>query len=137
MIRWTEEEYELYMKKNKKEKKESTKSRYNKYKNKKIEIDGHIFDSKKEADYYIKLCGLKQAGEIKDFELQPKFELQPSFINNKGEKIKAITYIADFKIYHNDGSIEIVDVKGFKTKEFKIKKKIFEYRYKDYVLTLV
>jgi hypothetical protein len=38
-------------------------------------------------------------------------------------------YIADFKVYLNDGSIQIIDVKGFETPDFKIKRKLFEAKY--------
>ena len=48
-----------------------------------------------------------------------------------------IKYISDFKIYLNDGSVEIVDVKGIKTADFKIKEKMFKYRYINLRLSCV
>ena len=93
-----------------------------KYKNKKIVIDDIKFDSKAESDYYLKLKNDKQNGLIKNFELQPKFKK-----NNKS--YRAINYIADFKIINNDNSVEIIDIKGMKTTEFKLKEKMFEYNY--------
>lgn len=42
---------------------------YNKYSNRKTKIDGIVFASKKEADYYCELKMLKIAGEVKDFLL--------------------------------------------------------------------
>lgn len=111
--------------------------KYNKYKNKKVVLNGIKFDSEKEAVYYLGLCNKKEKGEIEDFELQPKFELQPGFVNNKGKKIREITYVADFLIKHKDKTEEVIDVKGFKTPEFKLKKKMFEYRYPNHKLTLV
>ncbi|HBF3147915.1 TPA: DUF1064 domain-containing protein, partial [Clostridioides difficile] len=48
-----------------------------KYNNKKIVIDGIKFDSKDESEYYLYLKEKKENGEIKDFGLQQKFELQP------------------------------------------------------------
>ncbi|MCC0650730.1 DUF1064 domain-containing protein, partial [Clostridioides sp. ZZV15-6598] len=50
-----------------------------KYNNKKTMIDGIKFDSKDEAEYYLYLKDKKAKGEIKDFGLQQKFELQPKF----------------------------------------------------------
>ncbi|MCC0650786.1 DUF1064 domain-containing protein, partial [Clostridioides sp. ZZV15-6598] len=50
-----------------------------KYNNKKTTIDGIKFDSKDEAEYYLYLKDKKAKGEIKDFGLQQKFELQPKF----------------------------------------------------------
>lgn len=100
-----------------------------KYLNKKMTVDNIKFDSKKEAQYYIFLKSLYKAGKIKKLILQPEFELQPKYRKN-GRTIRAIKYIADFHVVYEDGSEEIIDVKGgFMTKEYKIKKKMFEYKY--------
>lgn len=108
----------------------------NKYSAKKITIDGHTFDSKREAEYYQELKMRKRAGEIKDFELQPEFTLQEAFKKN-GRRYRAIKYRADFKVIFPDGRIEIVDVKGYSTKVFAIKRKLFEYRYPELTLKIV
>ncbi|WP_132995794.1 DUF1064 domain-containing protein [Sporanaerobacter acetigenes] len=134
-MRWTEEQYQEYLSKKKgmlTEKPRKT----NKYNNQKTIVDEIEFDSKKEAEYYCMLKILKQAGEIRDFGLQPRYELQPSFEKN-GEKYRAITYIADFVIVNNDGTTEVIDVKGVETQVFKIKKKMFEYQYPDLSLKVV
>ena len=102
----------------------------------KIELDGYKFDSKKEAKFYQELKLRMLAGDIARFKLKPKFVLQPAFVKN-GKKIRAITYIADFLIINNDMSEEIIDIKGFVTDIFKIKKKIFEYVFKDKTLKIV
>ena len=47
----------------------------NKYRNQKVTIDGITFDSLKEAGRYRVLKLLVKAKEIKDLELQKKFEL--------------------------------------------------------------
>ncbi|MBO0959547.1 DUF1064 domain-containing protein [Neobacillus sp. MM2021_6] len=101
-----------------------------KYGNKKTVVDGITFDSKAESIYYSQLKWLKQAKQIKDFKLQPKFVLQEGFKKN-GKTFRSITYKADFKVYRLDGSIEIVDIKGAITKEFAIKRKLFERKYLD------
>ncbi len=108
----------------------------NKYKNKKTIVDNIKFDSKAEANRYIELKLLEKSGKISDLELQPKFELQEKYINNKGEKIRAITYKADF-CYLERNKIVVEDVKGVITKEFAIKKKLFEYKYKDVEFRLI
>ena len=106
-------------------------SRYRKYKNQKTEIDGIKFDSLKESRRYIELRTLQRTGVISDLALQVKYELQPSFkINNK--TIRAITYIADFTYYEN-GKLVVEDVKASKkytTEVYKLKKKMFMYKYK-------
>ena len=107
-----------------------TNLRKNKYKNKEIIIDGIKFQSIKEGKRYNELKILKKAGLIKDLELQPVFELQPKYTNYKGEKIKAITYKADFMYYDTHlEKIIVEDVKGHKTDVYKLKKKLFEYKY--------
>lgn len=100
----------------------------NKYKNKKIIIDGHKFDSHKEGNHYIALKQLEKLGVIHNLELQKRYELQPSFKLN-GKTIRSITYIADFVYIQDDVEI-IEDVKGMRTKEYLLKKKLFEYKYK-------
>ena len=98
-----------------------------------IEYDGYKFDSIREKNHYILLKQLQEYGLIKNLQLQVKFELQPTFKSN-GETIKSINYIADFVYF--DTSVNktiVVDVKGFKTKEYMLKKKMFMYKYQEYV----
>ena len=106
-----------------------------KYHSKKTTIYGITFDSKKEANRYSELRLLEMAGKIKDLRLQHQFILQPSFRKNS-KTIRAITYVADF-VYYDFERMKIVveDVKGFKTKEYMLKRKMFEYKFPD--LTIV
>jgi hypothetical protein len=60
--------------------------------------------------------------------MQPRYLLQEAF-EKDGKKYRRIDYVADFEIHHLDGSIEVIDCKGFETTDFKIKKKLFEYKY--------
>lgn len=101
---------------------------YNKFKNKKVLLDGYTFDSKKEARRYVKLKELQGRGEISDLELQTRFTLQDKYVKN-GKKIKAIEYVADFVYKDSEGNQIVEDCKGFRTPIYKLKKKIFEYRY--------
>ena len=112
------------------------KNKKHKYSAKPQTIDGHRFDSKREADYYQELLIRKRAGDIKDFELQPEFILQDP-LKREGKTIRAIKYRADFLIFHTDGRTEIIDVKGFETAEFKLKKKLFMARYPEMEITIV
>lgn len=134
-LRWTEEQYEDFLE-GKRDHITSKSPKKNKYNNKKTIVDGIEFDSKKEAEYYQKLKFLKRAGEIKDFGLQPRYELQPKFSKN-GKTYRAITYIADFVIDNTDGTTDVVDVKGIETQVFKIKKKLFEHKYPDLSLKVI
>ena len=102
-----------------------------KYHSKKVVVDGITFDSKKEAKRYQELKLMERAGIIKELELQKEFELQPGFKKN-GKTYRKITYKADFCYFHNEEYKYICeDVKGFKTEVYKLKKKLFEYKYKD------
>ena len=103
---------------------------YNKYNNKKTIVDGIKFDSEMESHYYIYLKQLKEIGEVVDFVLQPTYLLQEGFDLN-GKRIRPITYKADFKVIYKDGHEEVIDVKGKLTEEFKIKRKMLLYRYRD------
>lgn len=98
----------------------------NKYHNKKTEVNGVLFDSKKEANRYQELLFLYSQGKISHLELQPRF---PFIINEK----KICTYVADFIYLDKDKNCYIVeDVKGFKTDVYKIKSKLFKAIYSDY-----
>lgn len=50
-----------------------------KYNAKKTVVDGIWFDSLVESLYYLYVKDLKEKGELKDFKLQPAYELQPKY----------------------------------------------------------
>ena len=103
-----------------------------KYNARKTTIDGITFDSQREANYYAELKLLLKAGAITRIELQPEFVLQSGF-KYQGKKYQPIIYRADFKITYPDGHEEIIDVKGHKTKEYQIKKKLLLNRYPEII----
>ena len=105
--------------------KRRTKSKYG---NKKVKIDGLTFDSKAEALYYSELKIRQKTGEILFFRVQPRYRLLDGF-EKDGKRHRPIDYIADFEIHHKDGSIEVVDIKGYKTDVFRIKEKMFNKKY--------
>ena len=101
-----------------------------KYGAKKTTIDGITFHSKAEAEYYLGLKMLKRAGQISDFTLQPRYEVIESYKHPEtGKKVQPTYYVADFLVTYPDGRTEVVDVKGMRTPEYKIKKKLFESKY--------
>lgn len=100
----------------------------NKYKNKKVEVDGITFDSKMESDYYLYLKQLEKQGIVSEFLMQKEYILLEGYVKSD-KKIRPIKYKADFEVHYADGHIEVVDVKGFLTADFKLKKKLFEYRF--------
>lgn len=100
-----------------------------KYHNNKPTYKGESFDSNKELEYYLLLKDREKKGEIKNLARQTVYEIQPSFKDKDGKTVRAITYKADFSYYDlTDEQYHIIDVKGFKTEVYKLKKKLLSYR---------
>lgn len=99
-----------------------------KYNAVKTEVDGIVFDSKKEAERYKELSFLQKTGEIKRLILQPKFVLQEGF-SVDGKRYREISYVADFMYVDKDGTRVVEDTKGFRTDVYAIKKKLFLKKY--------
>lgn len=98
----------------------------------KVTINDILFDSIMESKFYVYLLELKAAKEIKKFERQVTFELQPKFKDKyTGKTVLPIRYISDFVVTNKDDTVYVVDVKGVETPEFRIKKKLFQYKYPD------
>jgi hypothetical protein len=96
----------------------------NKYRNTKTIRDGISFDSKAEADRYSELSLLLRGGAITGLKMQVKYVLLP-----KQDKERAVEYIADF-VYEENGKTVVEDVKGFKTKDYILKRKMMMYFHK-------
>lgn len=102
-----------------------------KYGNRKILIDGILFDSQLEASRYCELKLLQRYGKITDLELQVPFELIPKF-EKMGKIYRPAVYKADFVYYDKEfEKIAVEDTKGFKTELYKLKRKLFEYKYEE------
>ena len=99
----------------------------NKYKNTKIVVDNIKFESVLEANRYKELKLLQRAKQISNLRLQVPFLLQEGFKKN-GKTHRKIEYIADF-VYEENGQTIVEDTKGMQTETFKIKQKLFEYKY--------
>lgn len=97
---------------------------FSKYKAVKTIVDGKKFDSKKEAKRYQELKLLEQSNEIKELQLQVPF-----ILIDKSEYGRVIKYIADF-VYIRDGKQVVEDCKGFRTDVYRLKKRLFEEKYK-------
>ena len=105
-----------------------------KYNNNRITVDQIRFDSQEESRFYELLKRMKANGEILNFELQPKYLLQPAF-KCSSKTVRAIYYIGDFLIYNNDGTEEVIDIKGMAVPVALMKRKMMQYRYPDLKLT--
>ncbi len=96
----------------------------NKYHNTKIEWNGIKFDSVKEYNRYFELKLMEKNGDIKALKRQVSFCLIPSYKLTNGKTEKAVEYIADFTYTTKDGRYIVEDVKGYRTKEYKLKRKM-------------
>lgn len=97
-----------------------------KYGNAKSEVDGELFDSRKEARRYIELQWLLKAGTIKDLRRQVRFLLipaqrEPDTVGPRGGRKpgklieKEVAYMADFVYTDTEtGETVVEDVKGYK-----------------------
>lgn len=103
------------------------KKKPSKFKNEKVELDGFTFDSVAESQYYLYLKSRLERGEITDLRLQVRFVLVDGF-RHEGKKESAVHYIADF-VYVENGLTVVVDVKGFATPVYRLKRKLFLNRY--------
>jgi len=101
----------------------------NKYNNKKCEYNGINFDSQMELKFYLHLLELQKDGIVREIHLQPVYELLGAY-EIEGKKVRPINYKADFKVIYENDYEEVIDIKGFTTADFLIKKKLFEYNYK-------
>lgn len=115
-----------------------------KYNATKVTIDGHTFDSRKEANRYCELKLLEKGNVIRDLRLQVEFELLPNQYatekrygkNGKPLKDKKVllerrvVYRADFVYTLNEtGETVVEDVKGVRLPEYILKRKMFLYKY--------
>ena len=116
----------------------------NKYGNKKVVIEGEVFDSRREYMRYQDLAFLERCGAISDLKRQVVYELIPAQrekstkVYKKGRKKgqpiegkiieKAVTYKADFVYIDSATGKEVVeDSKGMRTKDYIIKRKLMLY----------
>lgn len=101
----------------------------------KIVVNDIVFDSKREARRYSELLVLLKAGEISDLKRQVRYVLipaqrEPDIIGPKGGRKPGklleheISYVADFVYKDKDGNEIVEDSKGFRTKEYVIKRKL-------------
>ena len=101
----------------------------NKYRAKKANcLYGHTHDSRKEARRCNELHLLQKAGAIKGLEVQKRFELLPMMRYPGMPTERRVDYVADF-VYIEDGKIVIEDTKGYRTKDYILKRKMLKYRY--------
>ncbi len=91
---------------------------------KKQEYNGYLYDSKFEASYAQELDLRLKAKDIKGYDRQVNLDL---IVNG----YLVCQYRIDFIVYHNDGTVEYVELKGLYSQMFIFKFKLFEALYSD------
>nr|WP_276536909.1 DUF1064 domain-containing protein [Oceanobacillus caeni] len=122
----------------------------NKYNARKVNFQGIEFDSKAEYEYYLILKNDKM---VQDIELQPEYQIIKPYkvkcgrCDGRGKVLNTETlnlnkctlckgygtrtkqgakYTADFKVTYIDGEEKVIDVKGRASRDFTLRKKLFE-----------
>lgn len=97
-----------------------------KYRNKVVVTPDGKFDSEKELRRWHELLLLQKGKVITDLVRQPSFTFTVNGNLLKYASGRKLTYRADFS-YQESGKLVVEDVKGFKTKEYKIKWALMKY----------
>jgi len=99
-------------------------SKKSKYGSRKVTKDGIVFDSVRECNRWTELKLLERAGHISGIQRQVKFQLLPSQKIDGKVVERPVFYVADFFYKDKDGNVVVEDTKGFKTKDYIIKRKL-------------
>lgn len=99
-----------------------------KYHSTPTEVNGIRFDSKREANRWAELRILERAGKIQKLKRQVRYLLIPSQYRDGKCVEREASYIADF-VYIKDGHLVVEDCKGFRTPEYRLKRKLMLERY--------
>ncbi len=98
-----------------------------KYHNRKVEVDGIMFDSVREASRWRELKHMQSVGLISGLKRQVKFELIPAHVGIIRNE-RSCSYVADF-VYERDNEVIVEDAKGVRTEVYKIKRKLMRHVY--------
>lgn len=107
-----------------------------KYHNQRTEVDGILFDSKKESERYLTLKLFQKAGQITDLQHHRRFALVVRPLG--GDEVRIGDYETDFT-YLQAGLLVVEDVKSPPTRKDKLyrwKKKHFESQYAQRIIEI-
>lgn len=113
-----------------------------KYGNTKITYGNETFDSKKELNRYLELQLLQRGNAISNLQRQVEYLLIPNQYKTIEKTLKngsikqeqklierKCSYIADFVYVDGNGNTIVEDVKGIRTKEYIIKRKLMLFKF--------
>ena len=102
-----------------------------KYGSRKTEVDGIVFDSAAEARRWRELRLLERAGRISGLRRQVPYVFLVHTTGTEpgcGEDKRQMRYVADF-VYVEDGREVVEDVKGYRTAEYRRKRRLMRNVY--------
>ena len=102
-----------------------------KYGNRKTTVDGIVFDSQAEARRHCELRLLERAGRISGLRRQVPYVFLVHTTGTSpecGEDKRQMRYVADF-VYVEGGREVVEDVKGYRTAEYKRKRRLMQKIY--------
>ncbi len=79
--------------------------------------NGRVYHSKAEAEYAQRLDFLVKAGAVKEYICQATM---PIVVNN----VPICKVVVDFKVVNSDMTVDLIEIKGFETEIFRLKKKL-------------
>lgn len=92
--------------------------------NRRTECGNRIFDSRFEADVAAHLELWLRTGLIAGLDYQYRCEMWAH--DHTGTPAIKMTHKVDFRLHHHDGTYELLEAKGFETKDYRIRRKWLE-----------
>lgn len=86
---------------------------------------GVWWDSCAEYRFYLVLLDRSRRGEVLDLVVKPRFNIVQAFTDWQGKSHRPLRYEADFQFTDKAGKTWVVDVKGFATSDYRIKRHLF------------
>ena len=104
-------------------------SKQTKYRNRKVVNACGTFDSVKEYNHWAELRSLELIGAISNLRRQVRYQIIPEQRDKGGKVLEhARYYIADF-VYDKNGETVVVDVKGYRTDVYRLKRALMLYQH--------
>ena len=106
-----------------------------------IKVGNIEFDSMAEHDRYLELLVMQKAGQIRDLECHPSYEVLPAQETPAGKRnFRPVVYTPDFRYKRADGTEVVEEVKSEytrKEKDYVIRRKLILYTLGIYVEEIV
>lgn len=108
-----------------------------KYRNTKVTVAGELFDSRREADYWLELRAREHLAQIENLKRQVRWPLHAPVHGCPGVTVQVCEYVSDFEWDEkSNGDHVVCDVKGFKTPAYRQKAKHMACEYGIVILEI-